>query len=162
IIADNYSKSIIILTTRILGLFIAIGSFLTFYFGSTVGAYCMLFAMATNSAVFVITRNSMLPELVSSSNISNANGVMSSMGFVAIILGTFSASFILDITERNYVFSSFLLILTASIAVVTSWFIEHTAPATDEGHHEKIKPFFLAEIFSSLKQASAHPDLLSA
>lgn len=162
IIADNYSKSIIILTTRILGLFIAIGAFLMFYIDSTFGAYCVLFVMATNSAVFVITRNSMLPELVTSSNISNANGVMSSIGFVAIILGTFCASFILDITERNYVYSSFLLILTASIAVATSWFIEHTVPVTDKDHHEKIKPFFLAEIFSSLKQASEYPDLLSS
>lgn len=162
VLADSYSKSIIILTTRLLGFFLAIGSLLIFYFGSTLGAYCVLFAMATNSAIFVITRNSMLPELVTSNNISNANGLMSSVGFVAIILGTFSASFLLDITGRNYVYSASLLILTASIAVVTSWFIEHTPPATDEGHHEKIKPFFLAEIISSLKQASEYPDLLSS
>lgn len=162
ILADNCSKSIIILTTRILGVLLAIGAFLIFYFGSILGVYCLLFAMATNSAFFVITRNSMLPEIVTSNNISNANGVMSSLGFVAIILGTFSASFILDVTERNYVYSSILLILTTSSAVATSWFIKHTAPATDKNHHEKIKPFFLTEIFSSLKQASEYPDLLSS
>ncbi|MBA3236733.1 MAG: MFS transporter [Parachlamydiaceae bacterium] len=162
ILADTCSKSMIILATRIIGLFLAIGAFFIFYFGSILGVYCMLFAMATNSTIFVITRNSMLPEIVTSTAISNANGVMSSVGFVAIILGTFSASFILDMTSRNYVYSSFLIILTATIAVVTSWFIEHTSPATEKDHHEKIKPFFLAEIYSSLKKASELSDLLSS
>lgn len=162
ILADNYSKSVITFTTRILGLFIAIGSLIAFYFDSILGVYCMLFAMATNSTFFVITRNSMLPELVPIDHISNANGLMSSVGFVAIILGTFSASFILDVTARNYVYSSLLLILTASIAVATSWYIEHTTPVRDKNQHEKIKPFFLFDIVSSLKKASEHPDLLSS
>lgn len=162
ILADKFSKSNIILATRIFGFLIAIGSLLMFYFGSTFGTYCMLFAMAINSTIFVITRNSMLPEIVPSDNISNANGVMSSVGFVAIILGTFSASFLLDITGRNYVYSSLLLILTAAVAVAASWLIEYTPPARDGGSHEKIQPFFLAEIYSSLKQASKYPDLLSS
>lgn len=161
-LADYFSKSAIILTTRFLGLFLALGALLTFYFGSTFGTYCVLFAMATNSTVFVITRNSVLPELVSDDNISNANGVMSSVGFVGIILGTFSASFVLDVTDRNYVYSSILLILTATIALITSWLIERTPAGFNRGHQEKIRLFFLSEIFSSLKKASEYPNLLSS
>jgi len=162
ILADKFSKSTIVLITRCFGFVIALASLLVFYFGSSMGAYCVLFAMATNSAIFVIARNSLLPELVPSDNISNANGVMSSVGFVAIILGTFSASFILDMTSRNYVFSSFFLILTAIMAIITSWLIEYTPPVNQKETHEKIKPFFLAEIFSTLKQASEYPFLLSS
>lgn len=162
ILADNFSKSTLIVVTRVAGIFIALAALFEFYVGSSFGAYVVLFAMATNSVIFVIARNSVLPELVPSDDISNANGLMSSLGFVAIILGTFSASFILDITDRNYVASSFCLLVTTLISVISSLLIEYTPPANKKDHHEKIKPFFLAEIYSSLKQASEYPALLSS
>jgi len=161
-LADHFSKSRIIFITRAIGVAITVIALIVFYLGSAHGAYYVLFAMATNSAIFVITRNSVLPELVPADNISNANGLMNSVGFVAIILGTFSASFILDMTNRNYVLSSICLIITALIAVGTSWRIEHTEPADKSAEHKKIPLFFLTEIIDSLKLASQYPALLSS
>lgn len=159
ILADRFSKRNIIVLTKAAEFVVMALGVLAFYYESKLGAYCVLFLMATLSAIFGPSKYSILPEIVSSDKISKANGLMTSFTFLAIILGTFAASFILDITNRHFIFAAFFTTFIACIAMVASFCIEYTPPADAT---KRFNIFFLTEIASTLKEAAGYPSLLSA
>ena len=61
------------------------------------------------------------------------------MTYLAIILGTFLASFITDITDKNFVFEACFCVLIAITGVLTSFGITRTAP---QNSSKKINPVF--------------------
>lgn len=157
--ADRFSKrNIIVLTKTLEFVTLALGV-LAFQYESKLGSYCVLFLMATLSAIFGPSKYGILPELVASDKISKANGLMTSFTFLAIILGTFSASFLLDITNRHFIFAALFSTFMAFIAMAASFCIEYTPPS---GSLKRFNILFLAEITRTLKKASTHPSLLAA
>lgn len=157
--ADRFSKRNIIVFTKTLEFMVLALGVLAFQYESKVGAYAVLFLMATLSAIFGPSKYGILPELVSTEKISKANGLMTSFTFLAIILGTFTASFILDITNRHFIVATLLSTFMAFIAMAASFFIEYTPPS---GSSKRFSILFLSEIASTVKSASAHPSLLMA
>ena len=105
-LADRFSKRNIIVLTKVLELVTMLAAVFTFYFETQIGCYCVLFLLATQSAIFGPSKYGIVPELVSTDKISKANGIMTSFTFLAIILGTFLASFILDVTGRHFIVAS--------------------------------------------------------
>lgn len=159
ILADRFSKRNIIVLTKTLE-FITLGfGVLAFYYKSELASYCVLFMMATLSAIFAPSKYGILPELVATDKISKANGLMTSFTFLAIILGTFCATFLLGITNRNFIFAALFSTFMAFIAVVASFCIEYTPPS---GSSKPFNILFLAEIISTLKVAGQQPSLLMA
>lgn len=158
-LADHFSKRNVIVFTRICQLVVGLLSIVAFYFESKIGAYCCLFALTTFSTVFTIARNSVLPELIPPEKISKANGLVASFSFLGIIVGAFSASFILEMTHRNFMIAGIFLTLIASLSLLTSLFIQYTPPTRSS---QKIKLFFLAEIYDTLKLSTQYPALLPA
>lgn len=157
--ADRFSKrNIIVLTKTLEFVTLALGV-LAFQYESKIGSYCVLFLMATLSAIFGPSKYGILPELVPSDKISKANGLMTSFTFLAIILGTFSASFLLDITNRHFIIAALFSTFMAFIAMAASFCIEYTPPS---GSSKRFNILFLAEITRTLKNASTHPSLLTA
>lgn len=157
--ADRFSKRNIIVLTKILEFATLSLGVLAFQYESKLGSYCVLFLMATLSAIFGPSKYGILPELVASDKISKANGLMTSFTFLAIILGTFIASFLLDITNRHFIFATLVCTLIAFIAMVASFCIEYTPPS---GSSKRFNILFLTEITATLKSTSAHPSLLAA
>lgn len=158
-LADRYSKRNIIILTKIFELFIMAGAILAFAFENTIGAYIVLFLLAAQSAFFGPSKYGILPEILPTDKISKANGMMTSFTFLAIIFGTFLASFVLDISGRNFFIAVCFCALIALIGLITSFCIEYTPPA---GSEKKVNPLVLSDIFSSLKMASQEPSLLAA
>lgn len=158
-LADRYSKRNIIVLTKVLELVIMLLGIYGFYFESKLSSYCVLFLLATQSALFGPSKYGILPELVSTEKISKANGMMTSFTFLAIILGTFFSSFLLDITNRDFILAAIFCAFVALIGLITSCCIEYTQPA---GSLKRFKIDFLYEIFSTLKFASKQPSLLMA
>lgn len=159
ILADRFSKrNIIVLTKTLEFLALALGV-LAFQYESKFGAYAVLFLMATLSAIFAPSKYGILPELVTTDKISKANGLMTSFTFLAIILGTFLASFILDITNRHFIIAALFSTFMAFIAMAASFFIEYTPPS---GSSKRFNILFLNQIASTLREASTHPSLLMA
>ncbi|MBA2368384.1 MAG: MFS transporter [Candidatus Protochlamydia sp.] len=157
--ADRFSKRDIIVTTKILELVIMAIGVGAFAFQSKWGSYAVLFLLATQSAIFGPSKYGIVPELVSREKISKANGLMTSFTFLAIILGTFLASFLIQITGRNFIISSIFCTFIALVGLVTSFLIEPTPPA---GSQKKIQIFFLRQIFQTLKLARQEVSLLPA
>lgn len=159
ILADRFSKRDIIVLTKILELVIMALGVCAFAFQSKWGSYGVLFLMATQSAIFGPSKYGIVPELVLPDKISKANGLMTSFTFFAIILGTFLASFLIQITGRNFIISSIFCTFISLVGLVTSFRIHLTPPS---GSEQKIQLFFLKDIYNSLKIAKQHVSLLPA
>lgn len=158
-LADRFSKRDIIVTTKILELVIMGLALCAFAFESKWGSYAILFLLATQSAIFGPSKYGIVPEIVSSEKISKANGLMTSFTFLAIILGTFLASFLIQITGRNFIISAIFCTFIAIVGLVLSFGIEPTPPS---GSEKKFQFFFLKEIYQTLKQARQEVSLLPA
>lgn len=158
-LADRFSKRDIIVTTKILELVIMGLALCAFAFQSKWGSYAVLFLLATQSAIFGPSKYGIVPELVSTEKISKANGLMTSFTFLAIILGTFLASFLIQITGRNFIISAIFCTFIAIVGLITSFGIEPTPPS---GSEKKFQFFFLREIYQTLVQASKEISLLPA
>lgn len=158
-LADRFSKRDIIVTTKILELVIMGLAVCAFAFQSKWGSYAILFLLATQSAIFGPSKYGIVPELVSSEKISKANGLMTSFTFLAIILGTFLASFLIQMTGRNFIICSIFCTFIALVGLFTSFWIEPTPPS---GSEKKFQFFFLKEIYQTLKLARKEVSLLPA
>lgn len=157
--ADRFSKRDIIVITKILELVIMGFGVVAFAFESKLASYGILFLLATQTAIFSPSKYGIVPELVSPDKISKANGLMTSFTFFAIILGTFLASFLTQVTGRNFIVSSIFCTFIAIVGLVASFCIEITPPS---GSEKKFRLFFLREIYNSLKIANEHVSLLPA
>lgn len=158
-LADRFSKRNVIIFAKCFEFAVMSVGLLSFYYESVIGSYLLLFLLATTSAIFGPSKYGILPELVGTDRISKANGLMTSFTFLAIILGTFLASFVLDYTDRNFMFAAIACVCLSLVGLMTSFCIEYTPPS---GSKKKFKIFFLREIFHSLTLASHDPSLLMA
>jgi acyl-[acyl-carrier-protein]-phospholipid O-acyltransferase/long-chain-fatty-acid--[acyl-carrier-protein] ligase len=157
--ADRFSKRDIIVITKILELVIMGLGVCALAFQSKLGSYAILFLLATQSAIFGPSKYGIVPELVAPDKISKANGLMTSFTFFAIILGTFLASFLTQITGRNFIISSIFCTFISLVGLVTSFCIERTPPS---GSEKKLHLSFLKDIWNSLKLARQGISLLPA
>lgn len=156
-LADRFSKSKIIIATRAFRLIAAIVGFLTLFYTNIIADYALLFIMVSFSAVFEPSKYSIIPEISPPEEISKKNGFMTSANFLAIILGTFIPSFLLEISNNNYLLVYFCVVLITFLELLTALGIEHTPSA---GSTKPFKLHFLSEIFQSLKVANQYPSLL--
>lgn len=156
-LADRFSKRNIIFATKILELVTMLLGVLAFTYHSKWGSYAVLFLLATQSAIFGPSKYGILPELVSSDRISKANGLMTSFTFLAIIMGTFCASFLIEVTGRNFIFASLFCSAIALVGLITSYCIEYTPPT---GTLKKFSTHIFTDVYVSLKLASQQPSLL--
>ena len=157
--ADRFSKRNIIIGTKAFEVAIMVSGILAFHYQSKWALFGILFLLATHSAIFAPSKYGILPELVDSDKITRANGIMTSFTFLAIILGTFIASFILDVTDRNFIFAAILCSLFSLIGFLASLCIEYTDPS---GSQKRFNVLFIREICNALKLAKTEPSLLCA
>ena len=159
VLADRFSKRNIIVISKMLEVIVMCLGLTALYFESKYGAYTILFLMATQSAIFGPSKYGIVPEIVESERISAANGLLSSFTYFAIIVGTFLASFVTDITDRSFVTVSVLCVLISIVGLATSLRIEYTPPS---GSVKKVSPFFIREVYHSIRVAKKENSLVVA
>ena len=158
-IADRCSKKNIIVITKVMEVVIMASGIIAFAMQSKIGAYAVLFCMATQSTLFSPAKYGIVPEVVSNDRITKANGLLSCFTYIAIIIGTFLASFLTQVTGRNFVLAAIFCTLVSLLGAYMSFFIEHTPPA---GSRKNPHPFFLLEIYRTLMRAKKYNHLLTA
>lgn len=158
-LADRYSKSHIIRFSKILELIVMAFGVVAFTIQSVWGAYILLFLMAAQSAIFGPSKYGIVPEIVSSDKISEANGLLSCFTFLAIILGSAIGTYVTDVTGKNFILGAIFCTLVAFTGVLTSLYIEYTPPA---GSRKEINFLFWNEIYISMKRSLRVPHLLPA
>lgn len=156
-LADRYSKRTLIYITRILEIIIMILGLLSFAYKSAVGGYSVLFFLAVHSALFSPCKYGILPEIVKKEQLSHYNGIMTATTYLAIIFGTFLASLLTDITNKNFVFSVSFCIIIAILAALSSLAIKKTTP---QAAKKKVSLRLISEVIKTLKRAKERRYLL--
>ncbi|MBN2479847.1 MAG: MFS transporter [Parachlamydiales bacterium] len=159
VLADRISKRSIIVAMKALEVVVMSLSIVAIVFQSGFALYTLLFFMAFQSAVFGPSKYGIIPEIVEPKNVSKANGSLNAFTYLAIIIGTFLASFVVDITNRNFLIAGSFCAIIAVFGLITSTGIEKTIPKRSK---KKINPLFIYEIYKTLMICSKKRYLISA
>ncbi len=158
-LADRLSKRNIIIWSKGLEVVVMVAGVTAVYFHSRVGCFASLFLMATQSALFGPSKYGIVPEIVESERISKANGLLTAFTYFAVIIGTFLASFMTDITDGNFIVVGTVCVSISLAGLFFSTHIDYTPPS---GSQRKFSPLFLLEIYRSLRTAKKEHTLLIA
>ena len=159
VLADRLSKRSIVVFSKVFELVIMVAALFAVWARSEIGSFTALFFMSMQSAIFGPAKYGIIPELVEPKRVSKANGYMGAFTYLAIILGTFLASLITDVTNKNFVFESGVCIGIAIIGLLASLGITRTAP---QNSPKRINPIFIYEIYRTLKSSWEVSHLLPA
>ena len=160
VLADYFSKQKLIVILKAVEVGIMFLGIIAFYFQSEFASYTLLFLLSTQSAVFGPPKYSIIPELIPpGGSISNANGLITSSTYLAIIAGTFLASFLTQITDRNFVLTAVICLFIAIVGYIASLFLPYTQPGRGK---TKMNGFFLYDIYKTLRNCRKSPNLLLA
>ncbi len=154
ILADKLSKRNILVAMKFLEIVIMGFSIIAFSFHSVFWSYFLLFMMAFQSALFGPSKYGIIPEIVETHNVSKANGILTAATYLAMIIGFSGASFLADITNRNYVLCAFVCVFISILGFLASLKIEKTLPQRST---KKLSPFFLYEVYKSLHLSTKRP-----
>ena len=157
--ADRFSKREIILWTKVLELIVMLFGIVAFIYTSKLLSFTGLFLLATHSAIFGPCKYGIVPEIVPQESISRANGFITSFTYSAIIIGTFLASFLTEITDRNFVLSISVCAGFSAIGLYASLKIQKTAASNPT---KKVSPRFITELVRALRIIRKEPSLLTA
>ncbi|HEY4832970.1 MAG TPA: MFS transporter [Waddliaceae bacterium] len=149
-LADRFSKRSIIYVTRITEILTTSLGVIAFHFQSVLGGYTVLFMMALQSAIFSPCKYGIIPELVPTTKISHFNGIITATTYLAIILGTFLASFLTEVTHKNFVISGLVCLFIAIMGLLSTLGIEKTKP---QAARTKVSTRFVYDIFKTLQKA---------
>lgn len=159
ILTDRFSKQKMIVLLKLSEVVIMSLGVVAFSFHSDWACYTLLFFLSIQSALFGPPKYSIIPELVKQEHISKANGLITSSTYLGVITGTFLASFLTQVTGRNFPVSAGVATFLAILGFIASIFIPATEP---KRFKKKMHPLFIYEIYKNLKYASQTPKLLIA
>jgi acyl-[acyl-carrier-protein]-phospholipid O-acyltransferase/long-chain-fatty-acid--[acyl-carrier-protein] ligase len=160
VLADRISKSRIIVFTKCLEVCVMLIGCLAIVATSVPLMYVTLFLMCTQSSIFGPSKFGVVPELVSESRLSRANSLLVGATYLAIIIGTFLPSFLVDwVWPKNYAAAGFCCIGIAIAGLFATRGIEKTKP-TGSGKHLSV--FFPVEVYRTLKQIASDKHLITA
>lgn len=157
-LADRYSKRRIIYFTRFMEILTTSLGVLAFFLSSPFMGYAVLFLLATQSALFSPCKYGIIPEIVPKGQISKCNGIITATTYLAIIIGTFLASFLTEVSDKKFVLTSLVCVGIAIVGLVASFGIEKTQPQSRE---KKVSTRLFSDIWKSLKEARKERYLLA-
>lgn len=159
LLADHFSKSRLLMLIKSVEILTMLLVVLSFALKQATWGYALLFLLATHSAFFGPSKYGIIPELVPKEKVSKANGLITSFTYLAIILGTFLASFLTEKTNGNYVLIGWVCVLFALIGFLATFGIQYTRP---KGSTKKIQLFFVQQIYHTLRECREKKHLLIA
>ena len=157
VLADRFSKQFLLILMKTAEMLIMFLALFAFAYKSVWAGYTLLFLLATHSAAFAPSKYGIIPEIVPKEKISSANGIITGFTYLAVIVGTFLASFLTEITERQFVLTAGFCFLMAVIGFVSAFGIKKTSP---QGSKKRVNPLFLYEIYQTLRTAGEYRHLL--
>ena len=119
-IADKYEKAQLIIYTKVLEFFIMILAGVGFLTESLSVLLLSLFLMGLQSSFFSPLKYSYMPQQVSSNKLVEANALLQSSTFIAILIGTICGGLVIAIPEQNTLYVSIGVIGLAIIGFLFS------------------------------------------
>ncbi|WP_018863960.1 MFS transporter [Thioalkalivibrio sp. ARh3] len=152
-ISDRYSKKVVIVTTRLAEAAVLLAAALMLITENFIGLLVTTFLMGLQSTFFSPSKFGILPEIVRYQQLSRANGHIQLWTFLAIILGTALAGFVMEFAGEDLWIPAALIVALSLTGLVTSFFITPTG-ATDNPAPFRINP--LATIVQSINEIRPH------
>lgn len=153
--ADRYSKRATLVFWKFAEVAITALALLGFWLGThdspRLGAWIVLstvFLMGTHSAFFVPAKYGVMPEILKPHLLSKGNGLLESLSFLAVILGTVSGGVLSFLFLRQEYIIGVILLSLALIGAVASMLI-HRMPAANPSL--KFPPYLYQPLFRSLR-----------
>jgi acyl-[acyl-carrier-protein]-phospholipid O-acyltransferase / long-chain-fatty-acid--[acyl-carrier-protein] ligase len=159
ILADRFSKQKLLVVMKVAEMILMTLAIFAFGMKSVWGCYTLLFLLSTHSAMFGPSKYGIIPELVPEDAVSRANGLITSFTYLAIIIGTFLASFLTEITDRHFTWIAAFCLLIAIGGFFSALGVKQTFA---QGSEKKINISFVKEIYQTLKHTRGIPHLLPA
>jgi acyl-[acyl-carrier-protein]-phospholipid O-acyltransferase/long-chain-fatty-acid--[acyl-carrier-protein] ligase len=144
VLADRLSKRDILVFCKALEVLAMLGAAASFVFRFELGLYLTLFLVGTHSALFSPSKYGIVPELMPRDQLPQANGLLVMATFLAVVLGSAVAPFLVDVTGSNYGLAQSACILVACVGLVATILIARTPPA---GAQSRITPLFVRDIW---------------
>lgn len=165
-LADRYSKRKVIVACKVAEIGLMALGVLAVLLGSVPLLFLVVGLMGTQSALFGPSKFGAIPELVSSSRISSANGLMALTTVVASALGFIAGNFLFGYTVNPELglaggvtigYAATALLSVAIVGWLTSLLITRV-PAADPGRHFPVNPF--GETMQGLRLLGSNRPLL--
>lgn len=157
ILADRYSKQKVIVLLKAFEVVIIASSFIAYHYKCSWMCYGLVFMLTMQSALMTPSKYSIIPEIVRKDQIPKANGMMTSFTYLAIIFGTFFASFITQMTNGNFIIANLSCLVASIIGFIASLYIPSTKARASS---EKISPLFISQVVKTLKYCRRTPRLI--
>lgn len=158
-LADRFSKQRLLVLMKAAEIILMSLAIIAFGFRSPWASYILLFCVATHSALFGPSKYAIISQLVPPDRVSRANGLITSFTYLGVILGTFLASFLTEITERHFALIAGFTLLVAIVGFISTFGIKYTPP---QNSTKKISPLFIREIWRTLVFCRPRKHLLVA
>lgn len=136
--ADKYSKRDSLVAWKVAEVGITGLALVGFWLGSNgspVGPWLVLstvFLMGTHSAFFVPAKYGVMPEILPPDKLSKGNGLLESLSFLAVILGTVSGGVLSFLFLRNETVIGVILVALAVVGAVASLLIRRMPAAAPD------------------------------
>ncbi|HBA82568.1 MAG TPA: acyl-[ACP]--phospholipid O-acyltransferase [Verrucomicrobia bacterium] len=147
-LADRLSKRNIIVVAKLAEVVIMLLGSAAFAAHSVAGLYAVLFLMSVQSALFGPSKMGVIPELVGRARLSQANSILVTFTFIAIVLGSASAPMLGELTGKIYPVAQWFCVGIAVLGSLAAFGIEKTPPS---GSLQKSSVFFLRDIYRTLR-----------
>jgi acyl-[acyl-carrier-protein]-phospholipid O-acyltransferase/long-chain-fatty-acid--[acyl-carrier-protein] ligase len=159
VLADRLSKRNILVFCKVLEVGAMAGAALSFHLRYEPGLYLVLFLIGSHSALFSPSKYGIVPELVGRDQLSRANSLLVMATFLAVVLGSAVAPFLVGCSGSNYTLAQSVCVVTALVGLVFAVTIPRTPPA---GSVQRISPLFVRDIWRTLWSIRGDRYLLQA
>jgi acyl-[acyl-carrier-protein]-phospholipid O-acyltransferase / long-chain-fatty-acid--[acyl-carrier-protein] ligase len=158
-LADRFSKRNIIVFLKVMEVMVMAAGCALFLSQSAFGPYCVLFLMASHSAFFSPAKYGIIPELVKTEQLSQANSLLEAFTYLAIVIGTAMGPLLSQITGGRFALMGTVCVLIAGLGLAASLMISPTAAV---GTVKPASLFFLQDIWRTIRDIRRDRDLLLA
>ena len=155
-LADRVSKRNIVLLCKGLEVSAMALAIPAFARGSAGALYAILFLVGTHSALFAPAKYGIIPELVGSDRISQANGLLVMLTYLAIILGSAAAPWLGLHFGGRYAAAQWVCVGIALAGLLAGVLIRRTPPS---GSQRPASLFFVREIVRTLRSLRGQREL---
>jgi MFS family permease len=157
-LADRYSKQHALVIWKVAEVAITLFALYGFWLGRTGGAWnatagawivlACVFLMGMHSAFFVPAKYGVMPEILTPRMISRGNGVLESLSFLAVILGTVFGGVLSSIFRGQEVWIGVILFALAVVGAAASLVIERMPAANPS---RPFPPYVYGPLIQNLK-----------
>ncbi len=155
-LADRYSKRVALITWKVVEVAVTILAVVGFWMGRhgypALGSYLVLstvFLMGMHSAFFVPAKYGAMPEILTPRMLSKGNGVLESLSFLAVILGTVAGGVLSSLYRGEEYMIGVILTILAFIGAAASFAIERIPAANPT---RKFPPYIYQPLIHNIRQ----------